>query len=72
MSSVGPVSAVSSVSSDDAPLRTAIALEMQKKSVNMQAEAAFRLLAAMLPVEAPAPPPLAEEGPLGTQLNEIV
>lgn len=72
-----PITAVAATSpvvsaasqADTQTVQGVVALEMQRKSVNAQAEAAARLLAALPAVT--APPPLAEEGPVGTQLNEV-
>jgi hypothetical protein len=74
LSSISPV--VSAASQAEAgTVRGQVAMEMQQKSVNMQAEAAARLIAAVIELraaEAAPPPTLATEGPLGTQLNEVV
>lgn len=50
------------------PVPGVAATEAVRKSLNLQAEAAAQLLAALPKVQAP---PLAESGLIGTQLNEI-
>ena len=77
MSSVGPITAIqpavaAASQAEVGTVRGQVALEMQRKSVNMQAEAAAQLIAAVIELRAAgAPPPLATDGPVGTQLNEI-
>jgi hypothetical protein len=76
VSTVGSVTAPSPVvaaasQAELGSVRAQAAMEMQVKSVNMQAEAAARLIAAVIELRSAAPA-LATEGNLGTQLNEVV